>query len=94
MPKKTTQTRVKVRRATKTDIPELIRLNIAAYPVLAEDNIVWGAAHLESHLRIFPRGQFVAEVKGKIVGAAATLVVDMGPDPLREHTWSGITVSE
>ncbi len=40
MPKKTTQTRVKVRRATKTDIPELIRLNIAAYPVLAEDNIV------------------------------------------------------
>lgn len=35
----------------------------------------------------------MAEVKGKIVGAAATLVVDMGPDPLREHTWSGITDS-
>ena len=78
--------RVKVRRATKVDIPELIKLNIAAYPVLADENIVWGATHLESHMRIFPRGQFVAEVNGKIVGAAATLVVDMGPDPLRDHT--------
>lgn len=84
---------VKVRRATRSDIPALIKLNIAAYPVLAEDNIVWGEAHLVSHLRIFPQGQFVALVKGKIVGAAATLVVDMGPDELRNHTWSGVTDS-
>ncbi|MCC5025088.1 MAG: GNAT family N-acetyltransferase [Candidatus Synoicihabitans palmerolidicus] len=83
----------KVRRATRTDIPALIKLNIAAYPVLADDNIVWGEAHLASHLRIFPQGQFVAVVKGKIVGAAATWVVDLGPDTLRNHTWSGITDS-
>ncbi|MCF3651385.1 bifunctional GNAT family N-acetyltransferase/carbon-nitrogen hydrolase family protein [Synoicihabitans lomoniglobus] len=85
--------KVKVRRATRKDIPALIKLNIAAYPVLADDNIVWGEAHLASHLRIFPQGQFVAEVRGKIVGAAATLVVDLGPDELRNHTWSGITDS-
>jgi predicted amidohydrolase/GNAT superfamily N-acetyltransferase len=90
--KKSTPT-VKIRRATQTDIPALVELNIAAYPNLAEDNVVWGEAHLASHLRIFPQGQFVAEVKGKIVGAAATLVVDMGPDPLRNHTWSGVTDS-
>jgi predicted amidohydrolase/GNAT superfamily N-acetyltransferase len=93
MSKSKPQVRVKVRRATRVDIPALIQLNIAAYPVLADENVVWGAAHLESHLRIFPRGQFVAEVDGKIVGAAATLVVDMGPDPLRDHTWSGVTDS-
>ena len=85
--------KVKVRRATRTDIPALVELNIAAYPNLAEENIVWGEAHLASHLRIFPQGQFVAEVKGKVVGAASTLVVDMGPDPLRNHTWSGVTDS-
>ncbi len=65
---------VKIRRATRTDIPKLVELNIAAYPNLAEDNIVWGEAHLASHLRIFPQGQFVAEAKGKIVGAAASFV--------------------
>ena len=78
--------RVKVRRATLRDIPALIKLNIAAYPVLANENVVWGEAHLANHLRVFPQGQFVAEVGGKIVGAAATLVVDLGPDPLRNHT--------
>ncbi len=93
MPKAKAPAKVKVRRATLRDIPALIKLNIAAYPVLADDNIVWGASHLSNHLRVFPQGQFVAEVKGKIVGAASTLVVNLGPDPLRDHTWSGITDS-
>jgi predicted amidohydrolase/GNAT superfamily N-acetyltransferase len=60
---------------------------------LATENVVWGEAHLLSHQRVFPQGQLVAEVGGRIVGAAATLIVDMGPDPLRPHTWSGITDS-
>ena len=85
--------RVRVRCATKTDIPSLMVLNRAAYPVLAGDNIVWGEAHLESHLRIFPEGQLVAVVNGKIVGAVASLIVDMRSDPLRHHTWAGITDS-
>lgn len=91
MPK--SKSKVKVRRATRADIPALIKLNIAAYPVLADENVVWGEAHLISHLRVFPQGQFVAEVGGRLVRAASTLVVDLGPDPLRDHTWSGITDS-
>lgn len=91
MPKK--PTRVTVRQATRADIPQLIALNKAAYPNLAEENIVWGEAHLASHMRVFPQGQFVAEVGGRIVGAASSLLVDLGRDPLRHHTWSGITDS-
>ncbi len=91
MPKKAN--RVRVRRATKDDISQLVELNKAAYPVLAGENVVWGAAHLASHQRLFPQGQFVAEVGSKIVGAASTLVVDMGTNPLRLHTWSGVTDS-
>lgn len=84
---------VTIRQATSDDIPALVELNRVAYPTLAEDNIVWGRSHLESHQRIFPEGQLVAEVEGKIVGAVASLIVDLGPNPLREHTWSGITDS-
>jgi len=85
--------RVTVRVATRADIPELMALNRRAYPTLAEDNVVWGEAHLRSHLRLFPEGQLVAEQNGVIVGAASSLVVTLGPDPLRPHTWSGITDS-
>jgi predicted amidohydrolase/GNAT superfamily N-acetyltransferase len=84
---------IRVREATRQDLPELVRLNRAAYPTLAEDNVVWGESHLLSHLRIFPQGQFVAECNGQIAGAAASLIVEMGPNPLRSHTWSGITDS-
>ena len=82
---------VTLREATRADIPALIALNKAAYPTLAEENVVWGERHLLSHQRVFPQGQILAECEGRIVGAVATLVVDLGPDPLRHHTWSGIT---
>lgn len=84
---------IKIREATSEDVPELVRLNRAAYPVLARDNIVWGESHLHSHQRVFPEGQLVALHAGKIVGAVASLIVDFGRDRLRHHTWSGITDS-
>ncbi|HMP81494.1 MAG TPA: bifunctional GNAT family N-acetyltransferase/carbon-nitrogen hydrolase family protein [Verrucomicrobiota bacterium] len=87
------QAKVKVREATRDDIPALMALNRAAYPVLAGENVVWGETHLLSHQRVFPQGQLVAEVGQTIVGAVSTLIVDMGDDPLRPHTWAGITDS-
>jgi len=84
---------VTIRQALHDDIPSLIELNRAAYPVLAEDNCVWNRPHIESHLRVFPEGQLVAVLDGRIVGAASSLIVDLGPNPLRHHTWSGITDS-
>ncbi len=87
------QITVRVREATRRDIPALMELNRAAYPVLAGENVVWGETHLLSHLRVFPQGQLVAEAKGKIVGAVSSLIVNLGSDPLRHHTWAGITDS-
>lgn len=84
---------IEVREACREDIPSLVELNRAAYPVLANENVVWGEAHLASHQRLFPQGQLVAVVGGRIMGAVSTLVVDLGPDPLRSHTWSGVTDS-
>src|SRR5450432_1183566 len=84
---------ISIREATRADVPRLVELNRDAYPVLAEDDVVWGERHLISHQRIFPQGQLVAELNGKIVGAAATLVVDLGTNSLRHHTWPGVTDS-
>ncbi len=87
------QSKIKVRQATRNDLDALVELNRVAYPQMAEDNIVWAKSHLLSHVRIFPEGQLIAEQDGNIVGAAASLIVDMGDDPHRLHTWAGITDS-
>src|SRR5215207_4197650 len=85
--------RIVIREATRADVPALVKLNEIAYPIMAIENVVWGERHLVSHQRVFPQGQLVAELDGQLVGAVATLIVDLGPDPLRQHTWAGITDS-
>ena len=82
-----------VREATRDDIETLVELNRLAYPESSEENIIWGRSHLLSHLRIFPQGQLVAEIDGRVIGGASSLIVDMGPEPLRMHTWAGVTDS-
>lgn len=80
-----------VRLATPEDVPVLIELNKHCFPTMAEEDVVWKSAHLLNHQRVFPEGQIVVEIGGAVVGAVASLIVDLGPDPLRPHTYSGIT---
>jgi predicted amidohydrolase/GNAT superfamily N-acetyltransferase len=80
-----------VRPATIADVDALVELNHIAYPELVADNVVWSAAQVRSHLQVFPEGQIVAEAEGRIIGAASSLIVDLGIDPMRWHTWAGVT---
>lgn len=84
---------IHVREASYDDIAALVALNRVAYPTMAEDNVVWAESHLRSHLRVFPQGQLVALRDGVILGSCSSLIVNMGRDPLRPHTWAGITDS-
>jgi GNAT superfamily N-acetyltransferase len=80
-----------VRPATLFDVPRLAVLNRAAYPDLIEDGVVFDEAQLSAHVRAFTRGQLVAERGGQLLGALASFVPPRQIDPLRQHTWSGIT---
>ena len=83
--------RVIIRPMNIRDVDGLVTLNKLSYPTLAEDNIVWSRANLLSQVEHFPDGQLVVEHEGELVGAAHSLVVTLGPDPYRNHTWAGIT---
>ena len=86
-------TGVKVRNTIKNDIPQIIDLDKQSFPFLAKYGNIWKAEELESHLSIFPEGQFVAvEPDGTIVGSASTLIVSLDPE-YKEHTWLGITAN-
>jgi len=80
-----------LRLAQLTDIPQLIALNKLCFPSMVENNVVWNKGHLRSHQRIFPEGQIVVEHQGEVVGAVASLIVHLGLDPYRAHTYAGIT---
>ena len=80
-----------LRSATRADLQALITLNKLCYPILAEENVVWKEPQLRNHLSVFPDGQIVAEFGGRLIGAVSSLIVDMGRDPLRPHTYAGIT---
>ena len=86
-------TGVKVRNTLKNDIPKIIDLQKQSYPYLAKYGNIWKTEELESHLEIFPEGQFIAvEPDGTIVGSASTLIVSLDPE-YKEHTWIDITAN-
>jgi len=82
---------IHIRPIQHEDIPRLIELNKSAFPLMAEENVVWSERQLKNHLRLFPKGQLLAEIDGQIVGAVASLIISSGRDPYRAHTYAGIT---
>jgi ribosomal protein S18 acetylase RimI-like enzyme len=86
-------TEVKVRNTIKSDIRKIIDLQKQSFPFLAKYGNIWKAEELESHLTIFPEGQFVTvEPDGTVVGSASTLIVSLDPEH-KDHTWMDITAN-
>lgn len=82
---------VKVRTATAADIPHMIEMHRRCFPSMMETDEAWQEDQLESHQQVFPEGQLVAELDGRVVGVASSLIVDLGEQPLRHHTYYGVT---
>lgn len=80
-----------LREVRSDDVEELIALNKLCFPSQAEEPIVWNRVQLQNHLRVFPEGQLLLELDGRIAGAVSSLIVDLGADPYRPHTYAGIT---
>ena len=87
----TDQGKVRVRNPRVEDIPAMIALHRRCFPHMVAEDGAWEKGELKSHLDVFEEGQFVAEIDGRIVGVASSLIVFMGRDPLRKHTYYGIT---
>jgi ribosomal protein S18 acetylase RimI-like enzyme len=84
---------VVVRNTRSHDIQKIVDLQKESFPYLARYGNIWHPEELESHLRIFPEGQFVAvEPDGTVVGSASTLIVSLNAE-YTEHTWKEITAN-
>ena len=78
--------RVIIRNVVRSDFEAIRVLQQRVYPHLKP----WSIEQLESHIKIFPEGQFVAEFEGRIVGTASSLIIfweEYGPI----HNWGTVT---
>ncbi len=75
-----------LRNIERKDFAELIQLQSICFSNMDP----WKIEQLESHLRIFPEGQFCVEFEGKIIGSCSSLIVDFN-EYNAQHTWNEIT---
>lgn len=74
-----------LRSAKIEDVPGIYALSIKVYGADA-----FSRKMINGHITTFPEGQFVAIFDGKIVGHAATFIIDE-QTALQPHTWKEIT---
>jgi len=81
--------KIKIRHTTHDDIPKIVELQKESFPFMALEGMIWKPEQLQSHLEVFPEGQFCADYNGQIVGSVSSLIVKLEPE-YQEHTWMGI----
>lgn len=77
---------VQVRQMQPSDFDGIIAISRAIYP----DSPSWSVDQLISHLDVFPEGQLVAELDGRLVGMAASLIV-LWDDYAMDTSWREFT---
>jgi len=78
--------RIRLRPLTIDDFDALVDLQLKCFPGMKP----WTREQIASQLAIFPEGQVVIEVDGRIVGSSSSLVVDSSSHS-EWHNWSAIT---
>jgi GNAT superfamily N-acetyltransferase len=79
---------LRIRPTQPEDIDVLLRLQAQVYPTIPP----WRRDQLAHQLEVFPQGQLVAELNGRLVGCASSLVI-LWDEWADEHTWNEITSS-
>lgn len=68
------------------DIDAILEIQALCFPGMEP----WKRSQLESHIAIFPEGQLVAELDGKVIGSCSSLRMNFDEYDDR-HTWNEIT---
>lgn len=78
--------KLRIRTTELADIDPLLKLQKDVYPTITP----WHRDQLVHQLEVFPQGQLAAELNGRVVGCASSLVI-LWDEWADEHTWSEIT---
>lgn len=87
---KTKSKSVIIRNFEDKDIPQIVGLQMESFADMAEYGMIFPSSYLRNHIKLFPRGQFCAEIDGRIIGSSSSLIVSLESE-YEEHDWFGIT---
>ena len=79
-----------IKNVTFQDITKIIELQKESFPSMLEEGSVWREKHLQTHIEIFPEGQFCVEFRNKIIGSSSSLIVRL-PSVYDVHTFSQVS---
>ena len=86
-----TKDNIKVRRWKQEDIPTLVKCHQEIYESY-QQNELYDSRKFEFQFNSFPEGQFLAEVDGRVIGYACSIIVQLDDD-VDYYTYSEITGS-
>ncbi|HXT82798.1 MAG TPA: GNAT family N-acetyltransferase, partial [Verrucomicrobiae bacterium] len=72
------------------DIAKIVKLQEKSFPHMLEEDTIWKEHELQSHLKIFPEGQFSVEYGDEIIGSSSSLIVELNPE-YTNHSFREIT---
>jgi GNAT superfamily N-acetyltransferase len=80
--------KVAIRNTCKKDISQIVAVQIESFSDVATE-IVSEPSFLEDHINLFPEGQFCAELNGRVIGSASSLIVSLNPE-YSDRSWYDI----
>lgn len=79
------ESKVKVRPMVMTDFEQIVQMQKKCFPYMRP----WKREQIESHLSIFPEGQLVVDIDGKVVASSSSLIIDFD-EYADGHSWMEI----
>lgn len=64
-----------IRQTRAGDVSGVVALQRECFPYPFDENLLWKAEHIDRHMQIFPKGQFVAVLGSQVVGSATSLII-------------------
>lgn len=80
--------KVVIRNASRKDVDEIVAIERKSFPDVA-GGMISEPSFFEDHIDLFQQGQFCAEINGRIIASASSLIVSLIPE-YRDHTWYDI----
>lgn len=80
--------KVVIRNACRKDIDEIVAIQRKSFSDV-DTGMISEPSFFEDHIDLFQQGQFCAEINGRIVASASSLIVSLIPE-YRDHTWYDI----
>ncbi|MFN8138467.1 MAG: GNAT family N-acetyltransferase [Fimbriimonadales bacterium] len=76
-----------IQNLTESEIPGVVELQSACFPPPFPDELLWTASQLQTHITVFPKGQFVALADGSVIASCTNMLIPTA-------SWNKITTWE